>query len=45
MLTLRVGQETYDMQMGVAWDWENWKSTIIMTGMSKDGTTIWAKRL
>lgn len=45
MLTLRVGQETYDMQMGAAWDWENWKSTIIMTGMSKDGTTIWAKRL
>ncbi|HBF59312.1 MAG TPA: hypothetical protein DDW40_08500, partial [Exiguobacterium sp.] len=43
-LELHLGQETFDLQVGAAWYWEDWKSTIIMTGLSKDGTAVWAKR-
>ena len=44
ILSLRIGQESYELRVGAAWDWENWKSTIIMTGLSEDGTAIWTKK-
>src|SRR5690625_3769158 len=28
----------------VAWDWENWKTTIIFTGLDEDGNAFWAKK-
>ncbi|WP_214749132.1 MULTISPECIES: arabinan endo-1,5-alpha-L-arabinosidase [unclassified Exiguobacterium] len=44
ILSLRIGQERYELRVGAAWDWENWKSTIIMTGLSEDGTAVWTKK-
>ncbi|WP_251139215.1 glycoside hydrolase family 43 C-terminal domain-containing protein [Exiguobacterium sp. s146] len=44
VLKVEVGQETYETQVGAAWDWENWQPTIIFTGLSQDGTAIWGKK-
>lgn len=44
VLEVKVGQETYETQVGAAWDWENWQPTIIFTGLSEDGTAVWGKK-
>ncbi|MEH7116700.1 arabinan endo-1,5-alpha-L-arabinosidase [Neobacillus vireti] len=28
-----------------AWDWENWRGTLVFTGMNQDGTVIWGKKI
>ena len=27
-----------------AWDWENWKTTLVFTGMDKSGVSLWGKK-
>ena len=27
------------------WDWENWKGTLVFTGMNQEGTVIWGKKI
>ncbi|MDF2988600.1 MAG: beta-xylosidase [Eubacterium sp.] len=27
-----------------AWDWENWKTTLVFTGMNKSGVSVWGKK-
>ncbi|MFL6516664.1 MAG: lipocalin-like domain-containing protein, partial [Bacillus sp. (in: firmicutes)] len=27
------------------WDWENWNSTLVFTGMNQEGTVIWGKKI
>ena len=26
------------------WDWENWRPTLVVTGLSQDGTAVWGKK-
>ena len=28
-----------------SWDWENWKGTLVFTGMNQEGTVIWGKKI
>jgi arabinan endo-1,5-alpha-L-arabinosidase len=34
----------YTLKVLPAWDWENWKGTIVFTGMDQEGTTLWGKK-
>lgn len=45
-LTYEDGDEAHSItgQVMVAWDWDNWKTTIVFTGIDESGTTFWAKK-
>lgn len=34
----------YTLKVIPAWDWENWNSTLVYTGMDQEGTVLWGKK-
>jgi arabinan endo-1,5-alpha-L-arabinosidase len=34
----------YTVKIIPAWDWENWKGTLVFTGMNQEGTTLFGKK-
>lgn len=42
-VTLENTIETY--KIIPSWDWENWKTTLVLTGMDKNGICIWGKKI
>jgi len=36
-------KELYQAKIIPAWDWENWKPTLVFTGLNQEGVAIWGK--
>lgn len=43
-LRIEMEAESFEAKVAPAWDWENWKATLVFTGLSEDGTATWGKK-
>ena len=44
-MTIDFGEFTAKGKLFLGWDWENWKQTVLFSGISDKGETVWGKQV